>query len=434
MKSTNINWIGNIPNDWKIRKVKHCFYISKTLANDKDPTVLSLARSGVKVRDISTNEGQLAASYDNYNIVKKGDLLLNPMDLYSGANCNVSEVEGVISPAYVNLRAKEKINSKYFDYFFKTQYWGMAMFAHGKGVSFDNRWTMNSDAILNYYLPFPSVEKQNAIVAFLNEKCKTIDSLIELENKQIDLLKEFKKCMITEKITKGLIFDNAQKESGIPWIGKIPQTWSVDRIKSYVDKHFGGCWGQDSLGEEPLNPRVCIRIADFDFDKQIAVSAKTLRFYTENQISRAKLLDGDIILEKSGGGEKTPVGRTVLFNSSDYNNEEVLFANFCECLRPKNINNKYLLYCLKCFYLNNDMHLFFNQTTGIQNLDVESVLNEKIAVPSKKEQDEIVEFLDEKCMEIDNLIGIKNSKIEKLNSYKKSLIFEYTTGKREVVA
>ena len=106
MKDSNIQWIGQIPDNWEIRKVKQCFYISKEQAHDDNPTVLSLARSNVKVRDISTNEGQMAASYENYNPVQPGDLLLNPMDLYSGANCNVSEISGVISPAYVNLRKK----------------------------------------------------------------------------------------------------------------------------------------------------------------------------------------------------------------------------------------------------------------------------------------------------------------------------------------
>lgn len=142
MKYSGIKWIGEIPDNWNVRKVKQCFYISKEQAHEENPIILSLARAGVKVRDISNNEGQLAASYDNYNPVMPGDLLLNPMDLYSGANCSLSEVSGVISPAYINLRKKVELNPKFYDYYFKTQYWAMAMFAHGKGVSFDNRWTM----------------------------------------------------------------------------------------------------------------------------------------------------------------------------------------------------------------------------------------------------------------------------------------------------
>ena len=204
MKDTGIQWIGEIPNNWEIRKVKQCFYISKEKAHDSNPTILSLARAGVKIRDISNNEGQLAESYDNYNPVQPGDLLLNPMDLYSGANCSLSEVSGVISPAYVNLRKYIDLNPKFYDYYFKTQYWAMAMFAHGKGVSFDNRWTMNADAVLNYYIPFPSFEEQNKIVERINEKTSEIDSLIEIENQQIYKLKNYKQSVITDAVTKGL--------------------------------------------------------------------------------------------------------------------------------------------------------------------------------------------------------------------------------------
>ena len=125
MKDSGVAWIGNIPANWNVQKVKTAFYRSKEEAHIEDPVVLSLARSGVKVRDISTNEGQLAESYYNYNPVVPGDLLLNPMDLYSGANCSISKVEGVNSPAYINLRTRGDYSPAYYDYYFKTQFWAM---------------------------------------------------------------------------------------------------------------------------------------------------------------------------------------------------------------------------------------------------------------------------------------------------------------------
>ena len=139
MKYSNIDWIGEIPVTWKVGRVKNGFYRKKEEAHQDNPIILSLARAGVKERDMSKNEGQIAESYYNYNVVSKGDLLLNPMDLYSGANCSISKVNGVISPAYINLGSKKGFYSSFYDYFFKTQYWAMALFAHGKGVSFDNR-------------------------------------------------------------------------------------------------------------------------------------------------------------------------------------------------------------------------------------------------------------------------------------------------------
>jgi type I restriction enzyme S subunit len=128
MKDSGIEWIGKIPNNWKVKRVKHAFIRKNEKAMIDNPIILSLARSGVRVRDVSNNEGQIAESYYNYNPVAVDDLLINPMDLYSGANCSISKVEGVISPAYVNLRYIKGICPHFFDYYFKVQYWLMAFF------------------------------------------------------------------------------------------------------------------------------------------------------------------------------------------------------------------------------------------------------------------------------------------------------------------
>lgn len=128
MKDSGVEWIGKIPADWSMIRVKHAFIRKNEKAMQEEPIVLSLARSGVRVRDISNNEGQVAESYFNYNPVAEGDLLLNPMDLYSGANCSISHINGVISPAYINLKSKEGFNPVFYDYYFKVQYWLMAFF------------------------------------------------------------------------------------------------------------------------------------------------------------------------------------------------------------------------------------------------------------------------------------------------------------------
>ena len=133
MKATGIPWLPEVAEHFSIGYVKQHFYISKDPSNDGEPErVLKLARSGIVEKDVTTNEGQMAASYVGYNKVQVGDLLLNPMDLYSGANCNVSELDGVISPAYSNLRAKtpNEVAPKFHVYYFKSQYWLLTMFSH----------------------------------------------------------------------------------------------------------------------------------------------------------------------------------------------------------------------------------------------------------------------------------------------------------------
>ncbi|HBD66340.1 MAG TPA: restriction endonuclease subunit S, partial [Eubacterium sp.] len=239
MKDSDIRWIGQIPKNWKVIRVKDAFTRKKAKAKQENPVILSLARSGVKVRDITNNEGQLAENYSDYNPVMVDDLLLNPMDLISGDNCNISRVEGVISPAYVNLRYKNGINPEFYNFYFKYQYWCKAFFAYGKGVSFENRWTLNYDTLERFPLILPPIEEQNRIVKFLKGKCAEIDALHMDIEKQIETLEEYKKSIITEAVTKGLDPDVEMKDSGISYIGNIPKHWKVTNLK-YLGKCQNG--------------------------------------------------------------------------------------------------------------------------------------------------------------------------------------------------
>ena len=245
MKDSDIRWIGQIPKNWKVIRVKDAFTRKKAKAKQENPVILSLARSGVKVRDITNNEGQLAENYSDYNPVMVDDLLLNPMDLISGDNCNISRVEGVISPAYVNLRYKNGINPEFYNFYFKYQYWCKAFFAYGKGVSFENRWTLNYDTLERFPLILPPIEEQNRIVKFLKGKCAEIDALHMDIEKQIETLEEYKKSIITEAVTKGLDPDVEMKDSGISYIGNIPKHWKVTNLK-----YLGKCQNGISKGGE----------------------------------------------------------------------------------------------------------------------------------------------------------------------------------------
>lgn len=235
MKDSKTRWLGQIPADWDMVRVKDCFDRKNKKANQKDPIVLSLARSGVKIRDISSNEGQLAADYTNYNPVAKDDILINPMDLVSGDNCNISRVEGVISPAYVNLRYKKGINPRFYNYYFKLQYWLGAFFAHGFGVSFDNRWTLSYETLSKYPLVLPPSDEQDKIADFLDEKCAEIDQLSEDVQKQISILEEYKKSVITRAVTKGLDANARMRDSGVDWLGLINGNWEISKIKYVCD-------------------------------------------------------------------------------------------------------------------------------------------------------------------------------------------------------
>lgn len=425
MKYSGIKWIGEIPDNWNVRKVKQCFYISKEQAHEENPTILSLARAGVKVRDISNNEGQLAASYDNYNPVMPGDLLLNPMDLYSGANCSLSEVSGVISPAYINLRKKVELNPKFYDYFFKTQYWAMAMFAHGKGVSFDNRWTMNAETLLNYYLPFPSSDVQDKIVDLINKKTAEIDSLIEIENQQIEKLKEYKQAVITEAVTKGLDNNVSMKDSGIEWIGKIPEETSVIPLKFLLAEPMMYGANESGLREKIINGYRYIRITDIDGDGNLKDDDEN-QYLTQEKGESYNLSEGDILFARSGG----TVGKTFIYHESYGKSAFAGYLIKGKCDLNKLLPEYLYLYTQSSIYELWKQQIFIQST--IQNIGANKYSMLPLIVGSLKWQKQVTSYVQTKAREIDELIIVKQQKIDQLSEYKKSLIYEYVTGKKEV--
>lgn len=415
MKNSGVEWIGNIPSEWRIGRVKNAFTRKNEKAHQEEPTILSLARSGVKIRDLSTGEGQIAESYYNYNPVEPFDLLLNPMDLYSGANCSISKVYGVISPAYINLKANKNYYPVFYDYYFKTQYWAMAFFAHGKGVSYDNRWTLSTETMMNYYIPVPSLHEQKRIADFLDSKVTQIDKIISETKASIENYKEYKQSVITEAVTKGLNKNVPMKDSGIEWIGEIPSEWKVHMLSQIFYQHK--CKNKDLQENNLLSlsygkiKRKNIDVAggllpeSFDNYNIIDVNDIVLRL-TDLQNDHKSLRVG-IVKEKG-----------------------IITSAYITLRSKENIETDYFYYYLHTF----DIHKgFYGMGCGVrQCLNFDELKKLKILYPSTKEQKSIVKFLDNKCAEIDNLILQKEKLITNLEEYKKSLIYEYVTGKKAV--
>ncbi len=228
--------------------------------------------------------------------------------------------------------------------------------------------------------------------------------------------------MQIEKITKQY---ETYKDSGIEWIGKIPHEWEILTLKRVFSNRDGGAWGEEPQNNE--NDRICIRIADFDYPKMTIKHDidYTVRNYTSDVINKLTLQRNDILIEKSGGGEQTPVGRTIIFNES-FN---ALYANFMDRLRVRqNILPKFIQYLLVSFYQNGITYQYIKQTTGIQNLDLTNLLSkEYVVLPNLEEQQSITDYLDNKCSKIDNVIETEKSVIEKLKEYKQSIITEAVT-------
>lgn len=427
MKNSGVEWIGEIPEDWEVKKVKHSFVRKNEKAMQENPTVLSLARSGVKERDISNNEGQLAESYYNYNPVDVDDLLINPMDLYSGANCSISKVKGVISPAYINLRAKKNVSPVFYDYYFKVQYWMMAFFAHGNGVSFENRWTLNNETLQNYPIVAPSFESQQHIASYLDKKCSKIEETIQNQQQVIEKLKAYKQSLITEAVTGKIKIQNGKvcgkyesyKDSGVEWIGKIPSGWTKQKLK------FASQIMRGLFSHRPRNdPDYYDGVHPFIQTGEVARAVKYITTYSQT-------------LNELGFSvsREFPAGTVLLTIAANVGDVAILDFNACFPdsvigFYPKdNVSKVFLYYLLKSM----KEQFMKNAIISTQmNLNINIVKEEVIPLPSLKEQEEIVCFLENKSDVIDTVIEQKENLIEKLTEYKKSLIYECVTGKKEI--
>lgn len=422
MKDSKTRWLGQIPADWDMVRVKDCFDRKNKKANQKDPIVLSLARSGVKIRDISSNEGQLAADYTNYNPVAKDDVLINPMDLVSGDNCNISRVEGVISPAYVNLRYKKGINPRFYNYYFKLQYWLGAFFAHGFGVSFDNRWTLSYETLSKYPLVLPPSDEQDKIADFLDEKCAEIDQLSEDIQKQIDILEEYKKSVITRVVTKGLNPNTEMKDSGIQWIGKMNSAFARKKIKNACSMIGSGTTPQSSNTEFYNDGSInWIQSGDIYGKEEITDVAVKVTPMALHASSSLKVYKAPFIVIAMYGGS---VGNTAISRINACTNQAVC------CLKPNSDTNlKYLYYWIQ--FCKEDF-LVKAEGGGQPNISQDKIRNQWILLPDIDEQEKIVAYLDKICDEINDSIATKRQQIENLDTYKKSIIYEYVTGKKRV--
>ena len=423
MKDSGIEWIGEIPVDWSMKRVKHIFTRKNEKAMQENPTILSLARDGVKVRDISNNEGQIAESYYNYNPVEEGDLLLNPMDLYSGANCSISKVQGVISPAYINLKANAGVNPDFYDYYFKVQYWLMAFFSYGKGVSYDNRWTLSAETLMNYPVVSLSYDEQCKRADYLDRKCSQIDAIIARQQEVIEKLKAYKLSVITEAITKGLNPHVPMKDSGVEWIGEIPQFTTVTCARHLYEIILGKMLSPVPKNEEDtLESYFCaanIHFSDIDYD-----NLKTMWFSKEERRNYLVSL-GDLLIVEGGAG----AGGAHIVEKSV---ENCYIQNSIMIARSKSsVSNKWLYYTLYSLVNREYIDFVCNKAT-IPHFTKDKLGNTPVVFFPREIEKSIIVFLDKKCSNIDKLIFQKKRVIEQLTAYKKSLIYEVVTGKKEV--
>ena len=434
MKDSGVDWIGKIPEGWTTEPLS-TLITELSIKNIplKTTKILSLVKDvGVMPYEEKGNAGNKAKeNILDYKVAYPDTLVINSMNVLIGS-VGLSKYTGCVSPVYYVFRETSKSDIRFINYIFNTREFQAELKKYAKGI-LEIRLRVSSKDIFRRRIATPSKDEQKRIASFLDKTCNEIDKLSTDIQSQIDKLAEYKKSIITHAVTKGLDPNAQMKDSGVDWIGKMPEEWNHVPLKYLIHKRISGSWGKDP--RQNSNDMLCMRIADFEYCK-IAFKNKpvddfTVRNYTQSEIKLKTLHRDDILIEKSGGGEKTPVGRAVVYRL----NHKALFANFMECLRFNKllVDVEYIKYVLFTAYNAGETSLFITQTTGIQNINTTRFLSKTHSpLPPLNEQKQIADYLDDKCSDIDGVIEIKKKQLDKLAEYKKSIIYEYTTGKKRI--
>lgn len=428
---SEIEWEEKLPSDWDEVRAKFIFNNIKEVVGDKwdDYQRISLTYDGVIPRSKIDNEGLNPASLSTYQIVKENNLLFKLIDLENEKTSRVglSTYEGITSSAYVRVDVKKQY-PKFYYYWYYSMWFRYIYNKLGNGV----RSTINASQLLNYPVPKPSFQEQEKIAAYLDEKTVKIDELISAQEDAIAKLEEFKKRLISEKVVNGLKKENDFKDTNIDWIGEIPKNYKITRVSrhAFVTKLAGFEFTKilskkiKEQGEVPI-----VRAQNIKNDSFIEDFTGYIDIETARLLHRSNLDKSCILMTFIGAG----VGEVAIYNKSKLHQ---LAPNVAKIVINKE-DEKLLLLRFLLYYLmsssaegEKDQYL---KATAQPNISMTIIRSLRIVLPPMNEQIEIVAYLDRKTEEINQLIQIKKNKIEKLNEYKKSLIYEAVTGKVEVM-
>ena len=402
MKDSGVAWIGEIPLEYQTVSIGSLFSIKKDIIGHEPETVLSITQTGIKPKNLASNEGQIANSYSHYQIVNVGDFAMNHMDLLTGW-VDISKFDGVTSPDYRVFTLNDKrMSAEYFLRVFQNYYYNRIFFGFGQGVATLGRWRLPTANFKKIIVPIPPLPEQDKIVSAIESSTSKVDALISNVQAQIEKLKAYKQSLITEVVTKGLDPNVPMMDSGVEWIGKIPKHWNMIRFR-FIAKITTG--NQDTQNADPDG------MYPFYVRSPIVEHCNNYTFE-----GKGILMAGD------GAG----AGRVFHLVNGKYAVHQRVYRFY---------DFKYMTPVLLKFYLENlfaTVMDYGSAKTTVPSVRLPMIQDFPVCVPPEDEQLKMLEVLSEKTNKIDRFIAVKQTKIEKLEQYKRSLIYEYVTGKKEV--
>ena len=412
MKDSGIGYIGIIPANWNVEKIKYHLRYRGT-RNPGNAQVLSVYREyGVIPKDSrSDNHNVTSEDTSNYRYVRMGDFVINKMKAWQGSMA-ISEYNGVVSPAYYVYEFYDDVfEKKYFHYLLRNQMYATEFLRVSGGIRV-GQWDLSSTDFENTKVPIPTFKEQKEIASFLDSKCSELDALSADIQKEIEILEQYKRSVITEAVTKGLNPDVEMKDSGIQWIGKMPAHWTCVRgkyILTYLQKPVKNDDGVIT----------CFRDGEVTLRSNRREDGFTM---ADKEIGYQGVDDGDLVVHGMDGFAGA-------IGISDSRGKASPVLNVLN----SNQNKKYIMYYLRSMAYGD---VFTALATGIRVRSCDLRWNKlselMYPVPPLPEQNCIVLFIESTVSKVNSVIQDKKRQLEVLDSYKKSLIYEYVTGKKEV--
>lgn len=412
MKNSGIEWVGDIPDNWGVEPNKYLMKKEKNICPIyKGEPILSLTMKGVIERDLDAG-GKMPSSFDGYQYVKAGSLLLCLFDIDVTPRCSGLVIKsGVTSPAYSQFVMKNKAYAPYYNYYYTMVDDTKELLHMAKNL----RHSLNEEQFGAIKAPVPPIEEQRKIAEFLDEKCGEIDALIADIKTQIESLEQYKRSVITEAVTKGLNPSAEMKDSGAGWMPTVPKHWAVEKFKFHL--HIKA---QKNMGDKQVlslyrDYGVVPKDSRDDNHNVTSEDTSTYRFVRVGDfvVNKMKAWQGSVAVSQYEG-IVSPAYFVYEFTDNLFNKQY-----FHYLLRNKSYTTEF-------------MRLSGGIRVGQWDLPAEALENILVLIPPIEEQKQIADYLDNKCAQIDELKSQKQSQIETLEAYKKSIIYEYVTGKKEV--
>lgn len=423
MRDSGIEWVGAIPQDWQLSKIGSLYTQRNEKVSDKDYQPLSVTMQGILPQlatAAKTDDG------DNRKLVRVGDFAINSRSDRRGS-CGISPLDGSVSLINIILTPRTAMHPGYYNWLFHTTLFADEFYKWGHGIVAD-LWTTRWQEMKSISVPVPEYAEQERIAAFLDAECAEIDAVLEKTRASIEEYKKLKQAVITQAVTKGIRGDRPMKDSGIEWIGDIPESWEVSSVRYIGQLQNGISKGGEFFGKGfPF-----VSYGDVYKNYELPHSVSGLIDTTEDERATYSVEYGDIFFTRTSETIEE-VGFSCVCKRSIPN---ATFAGFIIRLRPFCADEKILTDYAKYYfrgehiraYLVKEMNLVTRASLGQTLLKGMSVI-----VPPKSVQKEIAEYLDDKCADIDALVAKKQQYLTEIENYKKSLIYEYVTGKKEVV-